>query len=75
MNFRYPKQRNYLILVADNYYSLSLDVNSIFEEILLLKERKMIINWLHSLNNENAVRLVQKPRITLKCKLVPLIVK
>lgn len=75
MNFRYPKQRNYLILVADNYYSLSLDVNSICEEILLLKERKMIINWLHSLNNENAVRLVVKPRITLKCKLVPLIVK
>ena len=74
MNLRYPKQRNYLILVADNYYSLSLDVDSIFEEILL-KERKMIINWLHSLNKENAVRLVEKPRITLKCKLVPLIVK
>ncbi|AMX00361.1 hypothetical protein [Rummeliibacillus stabekisii] len=75
MNFRYPKQRNYLILVADNYYSLSLDVNSIFEEILLLKEREMIINWLHSLNKENAIRLIKKPKITLKCKLVPLIDK
>ena len=73
--YRYPKKRKYLLTINGNYYSLTILVNNILEDVLTLKEKKKIINWLLSLTNEDKLQLNERPKLTLDCKLVPLLPK